>query len=61
MARLNFYLKNIKANRTSIILSITYDSKQCRYYTGLSIEPNKWNNKIKTTQTYLQVISIVTI
>ena len=45
MARFNFYLKNVKAKRTSVILSITYESNQCRYYTGISIEPNKWNTR----------------
>ena len=59
MARLNFYLKNIKANRTSIILSITYDSKQCRYYTGLSIEPNKWNNKKQQVKSQVEQSSLI--
>ena len=54
MAKLNFYLKNIKAKKTSVILSITYDSNQCRYYTGVSIEPNKWNSKKQEIKSQVQ-------
>ena len=48
-----------KSKRTSVILSITYESNQCRYYTGISIEPNKWNTRNKRLRVKLNSLFLI--
>ena len=59
MARFNFYLKNPKNKKSSIILSITYDGKQCKYYTGISVISKNWNNRKQEIKSQVQQSSLI--
>ena len=59
MARFNFYLKNPKNKKSSIILSITYDGNQCKYYTGISVISKNWNNRKQEIKSQVQQSSLI--